>query len=104
MDTNIENAAMELIVHGGNARSRSMEAIKAAKNGDIKKAKSKIKEAKDELNKVHDMQTSLIHNEAAGNKMEVSLLMVHAQNHLMNAITIKDIAEQMIEMYEEFRK
>ena len=30
--------------------------------------------------------------------------MVHAQDHLMNAMTIKDMAKEFVDMYEEFRK
>lgn len=30
--------------------------------------------------------------------------MVHAQDHLMNAMTVRDLAKEMISMYEEFRK
>ncbi len=29
----------------------------------------------------------------------MSLIMIHGQDHLMNAMTVQDLAEQMIEMY-----
>lgn len=100
----METVIMELIVNGGNARSRAIEAIKAAKSGDLEKAREKLKEAEEALGKAHDFQTNLIQNEAAGNKTEISLLMVHAQDHLMNAMTINDMAKEFVDMYEEFRK
>lgn len=100
----MDQTIMELVVNGGNARSKSMEAIKAAKGGDLELAKEKIKEANEALNKAHDFQTSLIQKEAAGKGIEISLLMVHAQDHLMNAMTVRDLAKEMISMYEEFRK
>jgi len=100
----MEQIIMELVVNGGNARSKSMQAIKAAKGGDFKLAKEKIKEANESLNKAHDFQTSLIQKEASGEGIEISLLMVHAQDHLMNAMTVRDLAQEMISMYEEFRK
>ncbi len=100
----METIIMELIVNSGNARSRAMEAIRAAKTGDFNKAKEKIKECEEELGKAHDIQTNLIQNEASGNKAEVSLLLVHAQDHLMNAMTIKDMAKEFVDMYEEFSK
>lgn len=31
----------------------------------------------------------------------MSLLMVHAQDHLMNAMTVKDLAAEMIDLYEK---
>ena len=100
----METVIMELIVNGGNARSRAIEAIKAAKLGEIDKAREKLRESEEALDKAHDFQTNLIQNEAAGNKTEISLLMVHAQDHLMNAMTIKDMAKEFVDMYEEFRK
>ena len=100
----MDQVVMELVVNGGHARSKSMEAIKAARKGEIEFAKEKIKEANEALNKAHNFQTSLIQKEAAGEKVEISLLMVHAQDHLMNAMTVRDLAKEMISMYEEFRK
>ncbi|AQS03325.1 PTS lactose/cellobiose transporter subunit IIA [Clostridium beijerinckii] len=100
----MNQVVMELVVNGGHARSKSMEAIKAARKGDIEFAKEKIKEANEALNKAHNFQTSLIQKEAAGEEVGLSLLMVHAQDHLMNAMTVRDLAKEMISMYEEFRK
>ncbi|CUU45961.1 PTS lactose/cellobiose transporter subunit IIA [Clostridium beijerinckii] len=100
----MDQVVMELVVNGGHARSKSMEAIKAARKGDIEFAKEKIKEANEALNKAHNFQTSLIQKEAAGEEVGLSLLMVHAQDHLMNAMTVRDLAKEMISMYEEFRK
>jgi PTS system cellobiose-specific IIA component len=100
----METIIMELIVNSGNARSRAMEAIRIAKNGNIEKAREKLEECETEIGKAHSVQTNLIHNEAKGNKTEVDLLLVHAQDHLMNAMTIKDMAKEFVDMYEKFRK
>lgn len=100
----IDEVVMELVVNGGNARSKSMEAIRAAKKGDMELAKEKIKEANEALNKAHNFQTSLIQKEAGGEGVDISLLMIHAQDHLMNAMTVRDLAKEMVSMYEEFRK
>ncbi|MBS5927613.1 MAG: PTS lactose/cellobiose transporter subunit IIA [Clostridium sp.] len=90
-----------LIVNAGDSRSNSMKAIRLAKKGKIEEAKETIKISEDCLNKAHEIQTSLIQDEAAGKRAEVTLLMVHAQDHLMNAITIKDIAIELIDTREE---
>lgn len=97
----MEEMIFKIIVNGGDARSRGMNAISEAKNGNILKAKALIEEAEEFLDKAHDVQTQLIQNEADGNKCEMSLLMVHAQDHLMNAMTVKDMAKEFIQMYEE---
>ncbi|HDR8245662.1 TPA: PTS lactose/cellobiose transporter subunit IIA [Bacillus cereus] len=96
MDT-IETKAFHLILHGGNARSCSMEAIDCAKRGEFTEAK--LQEALEELKEAHRVQTELIQKEAGGEKTEVTLLMVHAQDHLMNAITVKELASEFVELY-----
>lgn len=100
----VEEVVMELVVNGGDARSKAMQSIKLAKQGDIEKAKEKIKEVNEALGKAHNFQTKLIQSESAGESVKVSLLMVHAQDHLMNAMTVRDLAKEIIDMYEEFRK
>lgn len=78
-----------------------MEAIAAAKSGDAEEARKKLHDAAEELTKAHHYQTELIQNEAGGEKTEMTLLMVHAQDHLMNAMTVKDLAAEFIALYEK---
>ncbi|NHC41445.1 PTS lactose/cellobiose transporter subunit IIA [Bacillus sp. MM2020_1] len=96
---NLEHVIFQIILHGGNGRSAAMEALLAAKQGDYEGARAKLKEADNALNKAHHIQTSLIQGEIRGEKTEVSLLMIHAQDHLMNAMTVKDLAAEMVELY-----
>ncbi len=96
----MEEIIFQIILHGGNGKSAAMEAITAAKNGDFRLAKDKIRESSEALQEAHHIQTSLIQGEIRGEKTEMSLLMVHAQDHLMNAITAKDLASEMINLYE----
>lgn len=88
-----------IIVNGGNARTNSMKAIRLAKEGQIEEAKEVLKIAVEDLSKAHEIQTSLIQDEADGKKTEISLLMVHAQDHLMNAMTIKDLATEIVDIH-----
>lgn len=99
-----QEIVMQIILDGGSARSYSMEAIHHAKTGNIEEAREHIGKAIEALGKAHRIQTQLIQEEAAGNNKEVSLLMVHAQDHLMNAITIKDLAQEFIDMYEKLHE
>ena len=45
------------------------------------------------------MQTELICNEADGNGIAMNLLMVHAQDHLMNSILARELVEELIDVY-----
>lgn len=96
---NLEHVIFQIILHGGNGRSAAMEAMLAAKQGDFEGAREKLREADNALNEAHHIQSSLIQGEIRGEKTEVSLLMIHAQDHLMNAMTVKDLASEMVELY-----
>ena len=100
----MEEIIMNLIVHSGEVRSYSMEAIQCAKNGNVTKAKELIQIAEKELSQAHNVQTSLIQNEANGEKTEISLLMVHAQDHLMTSMTLKSLAVELIDIHQELHK
>lgn len=95
----IELTIMNIINFSGDARSLSMEAISFAKNGDIEKANRYIEEAVVKLAEAHKSQTKLISDEASGEGKPISLLLIHAQDHLMNAITVKDMASEFIDLY-----
>jgi PTS system cellobiose-specific IIA component len=95
-----EEIVFQIILHGGNGRSHAMEAIAAAKRGDFAEARKQLQKAAEELHAAHHIQTELIQNEAKGQKENVTLLMVHAQDHLMNAITVKELASEFVELYE----
>lgn len=95
-----EQMVFQIILHGGNGRSSSMEAIIAAKAGDVERARAKLQEAADELHEAHKIQTNLIQTEIQEGAQPVSLLMVHAQDHLMNAMVVKDLANEFVDLYE----
>lgn len=96
---NMEMIIFEIINYGGIAKSLSYEALAAAEKGEYDEADQLLAEADENLLASHKVQTRLISKEAAGEKMEVSLLMVHAQDHLMTAIEAKSLIENMIKMY-----
>lgn len=98
---NMELIIFNIINYGGTAKSLSYEALAAAEKGDYEEADRLLKEADQNLIESHKVQTSLISKEAAGEKTEVSLLMVHAQDHLMTAIEAKSLIECMISMHKK---
>ncbi len=95
----MEEIVLNLIMHSGDARSCAMEAIQSAKVGNFEKARELLEKSSEELGRAHIAQTSLIQKEADGDKIEFSLLLVHAQDHLMTTITLKDLAAEIVELY-----
>jgi cellobiose PTS system EIIA component len=99
-----EEVIFQIILHGGNGKSLAMEAIFAAKQGDMKEAKAKLAEANEAINEAHRIQTELIQGEIKGNKTPISLLMVHAQDHLMTSIMVKDLAKEFVDLYKTINR
>lgn len=92
-------AIMGLIMYGGNAKSDAMEAIQAAKKGDFELADQKIADAENSLTEAHHSQTNMLTQEAQGKHVDVTLLTVHSQDHLMTAIAVTDLAKEVIDVY-----
>lgn len=99
---NIE-VAMGLIAGAGDSRSFCMEAIDQAKEGDFEAARVSLEKAGETMAETHDIQTQLIRDEVQGSGQPVSLLMVHAQDHLNLALIMRDIAEELITVHEKLR-
>lgn len=94
----IQELSFMIILHAGNARSSAFEAIAAAKRGEADEAKAKLKEADAAFLDAHKLQTELLQEEARGTTSDMSVLLVHAQDHLMTAMTVKELAVEMIDM------
>lgn len=96
-----EEMVMKIIVNGGQAKSFSMKAIAEARLGNFAEAEQLLQMANEALLLAHEVQTNLIQDEASGKHHTVTLLMVHAQDHLMNAMTVKDLVTEMIEIIKD---
>ena len=96
--------AMELIAGAGDSRCYCMDAIESAKQGKFQEAKTCIQNAVQAMVQTHEIQTELIRAEMEGNPLALSLLMVHAQDHLNLALIMRDIAEEFIVVYERLKE
>lgn len=97
-------AIMQLIMHGGDAKGKAIEAMEYAKTGDFVSANDSINNAEAALIEAHHAQTALLTHEASGDPVAVSLLMVHGQDHLMTAIAFKDMAKEIIDVYQKMEE
>lgn len=98
---NMTDTAMALIAQAGDSRSYSMEAIDLAKQGKFTEADASLKKAADGMVAAHETQTDLLRSEMSGNGEPVSLLMVHAQDHLNLALIMRDVAEEFITLHQK---
>lgn len=94
----MELAIFEIISNGGNAKALVYDAMKSSEEGKFDEADALLKEADEFLRIAHLTQTRIIQQEAAGQKNEVTVLFVHAQDHLMTSIEVRSLAENVIRM------
>ena len=96
----LEEVIMGLIINAGQARSLAYTGLKKAKVGDFNAAKALMADSLDALNLAHKVQTQLIESDQGEGKIKVSLVMVHAQDHLMNAMLARELVAELIELHE----
>ena len=89
----------EIVAYAGDARSKFLEALKAAQDGDYAKAEELIAAGSECLNDAHKAQTSLLQKEALGEDLAFSVTLMHGQDHLMTTILLQDLMKHMIELY-----
>lgn len=99
----MDAVVMELIVNAGDGRSLAIQAIREARAGRFEEAESLLEQSGEALTRCHHAQTDLIQSELQGQSVPMSLLMVHAQDHIMNAMTVKDLATELVATLKEKR-
>jgi PTS system cellobiose-specific IIA component len=91
--------AFNIIVHAGNARGLVNDAIKAAEEGDFLKAESDLNASEEEICLAHQEQTKMIQIEARGTDVHLTMLLTHAQDTLMIAMSEERMGKYIINLY-----
>lgn len=89
----------EIVAFAGDARSKLLEALTAAQQGDFDRAEQLITAANECIVEAHHTQTSLLQKEAAGDDLAFSVTLMHGQDHLMTTLLLKDMMSHIIELY-----
>ncbi|GEK91996.1 PTS lactose/cellobiose transporter subunit IIA [Alkalibacterium kapii] len=94
----------EIISTVGTARSAFIDAIGLAKKGDFEGAEAKVKEGNEHFLTGHKSHAKLIQKEASDEKIEFSLLLVHAEDQMMSAEAFKILSEEFIDVYKRIEE
>ena len=89
----------EIVAYSGDARSKLLLAIEKAKTKQFNECQALIDQANECLNDAHRTQTELLQLEARGESIEIGFITVHAQDHLMTTILLKDIVKNLMDIY-----
>lgn len=103
MQTNeqtMEQIAFTMILYSGNARSTIREAIEVYKDGTFEDFDQLLSSARAQLQEAHQVHFSQVQKEASGEPTTLSLLLLHAEDHLMSTQTMLDLTTGLIELME----
>ncbi len=96
--------SFQIIAAVGGARSSYVEAVAAAKAGDFERADELMRAGDESFLGGHDAHTSLIQREAAGDPVNMTLMITHAEDQLMAAESFKIVAAELIDVYRRMEK
>ena len=96
--TDLEEVVMGLIINSGQARSLAYTALKKAKEGDLAAAHQLMAQSREALNAAH-----LIEDDQGEGKIPVTLVLVHAQDHLMTSMLARELISELIELHEKLQ-
>ncbi|MCL2899576.1 PTS lactose/cellobiose transporter subunit IIA [Brenneria tiliae] len=97
----IETRMIELIVQSGEARSCAMEALRSSRKREWEQVDQLLKMAATAVRKAQSIQTEFISGNGNKEKINLDLIIIHAQDHLMNAILCRELTEEIIALRKE---
>lgn len=95
----LQIACFQIIAAVGTARTGYIEAIHLAKARDFDAAVRKVEEARGAFAQGHAVHADLVQRTAAGENLNIDLLLVHAEDQLMSAEGFGILANEFIELY-----
>lgn len=95
------NQVMAIMVNSTQAHKLLAAAIQAAKQAEFNRAEQKITSAGKALTKARQAQTALLTKEAQGHPVHLSLLLIHAQDHLMSTLAYCETTKEIVALYQK---
>jgi PTS system cellobiose-specific IIA component len=98
-DTTI--ASMTIITNVGTAKSMYIEAVELARKGDIAGAEKKMEEGHAIFLEGHKAHAQVLsESSGAAESSNINMLLMHAEDQLMSAETVYELAQQLIAVYQ----
>ncbi len=98
IDEELAGIAMQLIGCSGDAKSHAMSAMRAAAAGDFEASDSALQAARTALGQAHVIQTELMTREIREGIVEKSVILIHAQDHFIGAVTTIDVGDFVVRL------
>ncbi len=96
----VNEVSCQIIAYAGESKSYSMTAIDDAAEGNFESAEDNLKKGQDDIVLAHDVHTNLLVAEAnETGSVPVTMMLVHASNHLSSAELSETLAEKIVQLY-----
>lgn len=97
----LTNAGLRVVAFSGNARSNFLEALDLAKAGKFEEADQYIGTGVENLDLASLAQKDFLANEAEGSREGLDFLAIHAQDHYMTTLLLRDLINNLIDIYKK---
>lgn len=96
----LQSVSFQIISCAGDAKCCAYEALEAAKQNNKELFEDKMLQAEEIINEAHKLQYQLLSAEADNKLHEsLSILIVHAQDHLMTTMSVIDMIKEVSNLY-----
>ena len=100
----LEQICFRIISAVGMAKSSYVEAMRAAAQGDNELSEQKIKEGDEYYAQGHEVHMELLSKEAGGETIEIGMILMHSEDQMMAAETVRLMAEENIRLSKRIRQ
>lgn len=97
----LEMICFNIISTVGTAKSMYFEAIQEARANNFEKCEELLKEGRSIFVEGHKAHAKLIQKEASGEPFEKTLLLIHAEDQMMQAEMLSSLAEEFIYLHKK---
>ncbi|HHY36048.1 MAG TPA: PTS lactose/cellobiose transporter subunit IIA [Firmicutes bacterium] len=104
MNQEMERTIFAIIAQAGEARAQAYSALDSLRRKDFAEARRSIEQARSILGDIHKTHADLVMREARGEDLNISLLLIHAEDILMAASSETALVERIIEIVAEIAK
>lgn len=95
---NFESISFKMIAHSGESKGFMLDALKEAKQGNFDQANVLVKKAIKSHGLAGHAHMDIVAAEAAGEKINIPVLFMHAEDQMMNCETLIIVISELIDM------
>lgn len=104
MNLNFEEISFKIIAFAGEAKGHAMQAIFYAKEGKFEESLKELEFSDKSMMQAESAHFDVITAEAAGEKLLIPVLFMHAEDQLLTTQTIMILAKEFIDVYKIIKK